>query len=312
MRQGRGERTRKRKGRQVAFVTYKKHPQITDDDLLAANALAQLGIEAVGIPWDGAGVDWSQFDAVVLRSCWDYFHHPREFFLWIDSLNNQGVNLLNDHSTVRWNAEKTYLADLMAAGVRIIPTVYAEQYSNASIRGILSAQGWERAAMKPTISGTSLHTWVSGPMDARTSLRDDQQKLDSLLRERSMMLQEYVPEIETLGELSLIYFGGEFSHAVRKVPRTGDFRVQHDFGGSWNAVEPNENIKNQADAVLRASGRSSVYARVDGVQREDTLLLMELEMIEPHLFLAPDPDAPQRFAQAVARRVSNYAAASKP
>ncbi len=307
-------------GRQVAFVTYKEHPEITDDDSLAANALEQLGIEAVGIAWDEAGVDWTRFDAVVLRSCWDYFHHPRRFFSWIDSLKDQGVNLLNDHATVRWNAEKTYLADLRTAGVTIVPTVYAEQYSNASIREILNEQGWERAAVKPTISGTSLHTWVSGPIDAVSSLRDDQKKLDSLLRERSMMLQEYLPEIETTGELSLIYFGGEYSHAVRKVPRMGDFRVQDDFGGTWNAVEPNEIIKAQADAVLRASGRASVgtsartsvYARVDGVQRGETFLLMELEMIEPHLFLAAHPAAAERFAQAVTSRVSNHAAASRP
>ena len=303
-------------GRQVAFVTYKKHPEITDDDSLAANALAQLGIDAVGIAWDKAGVDWTRFDAVVLRSCWDYFHHPTRFLSWIDSLDDQGVNLLNDHATVRWNAEKTYLADLMTAGVKIVPTVYAEQNSNASISQILNEQGWERAAVKPTISATSLHTWVSGPIDAATSLRDDQQKLDSLLRERGMMLQEYLPEIETTGELSLIYFGGEYSHAVRKVPRMGDFRVQDDFGGTWNAVEPKEIIKAQADAVLRASARTSarnsVHARVDGVQRGETFLLMELEMIEPHLFLGAHPAAAERFAQAVASRVSNHAAASRP
>ncbi len=291
--------------RQVAFVTYEKNPEITDDDSLAANALAQSGIGAVGIPWDRAGVAWSRFDAVVLRSCWDYFHHPARFLSWIASLNDQGVTLLNDHATVRWNADKTYLADLSAAGVSTVPTVYADRHSKTLIRRVLSEQGWQRAVIKPTISGTSLHTWVCDPIGKESALSEDQEKLDALVAERNMMLQEYLPEIETQGELSLIYFEGEYSHAVRKVPRAGDFRVQNDFGGTSSAVTPKETTRLQAEEIVRASGRDAVYARVDGVERGDAFLLMELEMIEPHLFLAADPTAAGRFALAIARRLGN-------
>ncbi len=296
--------------RQVAFVTYEKHPEITHDDSLAANALAKSGINVVGIPWDKAGVEWSRFDAVVLRSCWDYFHHPERFLSWIDSLNDQGVILLNDHATVRWNAEKTYLSDLNAAGVKIVPTVYADRHSNASIRRILSEQGWQRAVVKPTISGTSLHTWISGPIGTDSTLHEDQEKLDTLLAQRNMMLQDYLPEIETDGELSLIYFEGDYSHAVRKVPRAGDFRVQNDFGGTSSAVTPKETTRLQADDIMRLSARDSVYARVDGVERGETFLLMELEMIEPHLFLEAHPAAAGRFAQAIAKRVDSRIAQS--
>lgn len=285
--------------RTIAFVTYRERPEVTADDALAIPALAGFNIDVAGIPWDQENINWTNFDAVVFRSCWDYFHRPEQFLSWIAHLHSQGVNLLNEHDIVRWNAEKTYLKDLMAAGASVVPTVYAAKGHSILIADVLREQGWQRAAIKPTVSGTSLHTWVSSP----AAWDHDQHRLDDLLKERNMMLQEYLPEIETEGELSLIYFDSKFSHAVRKVPQFGDFRVQNDFGGTWAAVSPDTDIQRQADEILRVSGRDSVYARVDGVIREGTFLLMELEMIEPHLFLESNPAAPLRFSRAIQKRL---------
>jgi glutathione synthase/RimK-type ligase-like ATP-grasp enzyme len=285
--------------RTIAFVTYRERPEVTADDAFAVRALVSLGIDVVGIPWDQENIDWGEFEAVVLRSCWDYFHRPSQFLSWIDRLHSQGINLLNEHDIVRWNAEKTYLKDLMRAGAPVVPTVYAAKDQRSLIADVLREQGWERAAIKPTVSGTSLHTWVSSP----ATEGQDQQRLDELLKERGMMLQKYLPEIETEGELSLIYFDSEFSHAIRKVPRPGDFRVQSDFGGTWTSVNPDRDVLRQADEVVRVSGRDSVYARVDGVIHEGKFLLMELEMIEPDLFLESNAEAPMRFARAIQGRL---------
>jgi glutathione synthase/RimK-type ligase-like ATP-grasp enzyme len=285
--------------RTIAFVTYRERPEVTSGDALAKRALARFDIDVVGIPWDQENVNWGGFEAVVLRSCWDYFHRPAQFLSWIDRLHKQGVKLLNEHGIVRWNAEKTYLRDLMHAGASVVPTVYATEDQRISIADVLREQGWERAAIKPTVSGTSLHTWVSSP----ATQGHDQYRLDGLLKERGMMLQKYLPEIETEGELSLIYFDSEFSHAIRKVPRPGDFRVQSDFGGTWASVNPDKDVLGQADEIMRVSGRDSVYARVDGVIHEGSFLLMELEVIEPDLFLESNPEAPMRFAWAIQGRL---------
>src|SRR5664279_1898726 len=283
----------------VAFVTYQKHPEITPDDALAKTALAGFDIDTVGIPWDQPNVHWPDFDAVIVRSCWDYVDCPALFRSWIEDLQRRHVLLLNQPSILLWNTDKTYLKDLRDSGVAIIPTVYAARDNKIAIIEVLARQHWVRAVIKPTISGTSFHTWVT----SSTTIEDDQRRLDILLTERSMMLQEYLPEIETDGELSLIYFDGQYSHSVRKVPRTGDFRVQSDFGGQSNAVQPDPAIRIQADQILRAAARDFVYARVDGVIRNRRFLLMELEMVEPHLFLETDIAAPQRFACAIAKRL---------
>jgi len=263
---------------------------MTADDALAKKALAESDIDVVGIPWDQNGIDWTV-----------------QFLAWMETLYSKGVNLINDYTILRWNAEKTYLRDLLAAGVTVVPTVYALQGCNISIVDILEQQAWQRAAIKPTISGTSLHTWVSSP----ATIDYDQRRLEGLLEERNMMLQKYLPEIETEGEISMIYFDGKFSHAVRKMPKLGDFRVQSDFGGTWTAVSPDDDILRRGREILRASGHDSVYARIDGVVHEGAFLLMELEMIEPHLFLESDEAAPDRFAHAIRKRLRHRKTGSK-
>ena len=285
--------------RKIAFATQQKQAEITADDALAATALAKFGIDVIAVPWDQGGIDWAGFEAVVLRSCWNYIHQPREFVLWIEMLERKEVRLINDGETVRWNMEKTYLKELVEAGVAVVPTVYAPQGSVLSIGEVLEQNGWARAVIKPTISGTALHTWVS----SRGSLKEDQRRLDTLLERRSMMLQKYLPEVETEGEWSLIYFHGKYSHAVMKVPRRGDFRVQNDFGGSEQARTPELSIQQQAEEILGVRGRDSAYARVDGVIHEGRFLLMELELIEPVLFLGSNPEAAERFAATIEKSI---------
>ena len=293
--------------RQIAFATQQKQREITADDALAAAALAKFGIDVIGVPWDEDGIEWTGFEAVVLRSCWNYIHHPREFVSWIEMLERKEVRLVNDCQTVRWNMEKTYLKDLVDAGVEVVPTVYAPQGTRISIGEVLKQHGWARAVIKPTISGTALHTWVC----SQANLEEDQRQLDTLLEKRSMMLQKYLPEVETDGEWSLIYFQGQYSHAVIKVPREGDFRVQNDFGGSEQAMSPALFIRRRAEEILGVRGRDSVYARVDVVVNEGRFLLMELELIEPVLFLGSDPEAAERFAVAIEKSVRTRMAKEK-
>jgi glutathione synthase/RimK-type ligase-like ATP-grasp enzyme len=288
---------------QIAFVTSRRRREPTEDDALAAVALAERGARVIGVPWDEPGVDWRAFDLVLLRSCWDYHQRPAEFLAWTLSLERAAVNLWNPPALVRWNADKRYLLELATKGANVAPTEYVSRAM--SLAAILSQRGWHEAVVKPAVSASAWRTWRTS---ARTADRD-QQHLDEVLAGGTALVQEFVPEVERYGEWSLVFLDGWFSHAALKVPAPGDFRVQEELGGSVRVVGVPEGLVAAAAATLRMVGETT-YARVDGVGRPSGFQLMELELIEPCLFFATDRAAPGRMADAIFRRLRLTAAAS--
>lgn len=279
----------------IAFVTYAALPQLARDDQLAIPHLAARGFYVEPAVWD-APADWQRYRAVVLRSCWDYHLRPAEFAAWVERLARLGVPLWNPPAAVRWNTEKGYLRDLAAHGVAVPPTAWLAPGAAPSLTALLRERGWARAVVKPTISATAHNTWVTTPATAAA----DQSRLAAQLADSAVMVQEFVPEVVKQGEWSLMFFGGRFSHAVLKQARPGDFRVQDDFGGTAVLAQPAPALIDQAQQVLGCVAGPLLYARVDAVERAGRLLLIELELIEPSLFLAESPEAPARFAQALA------------
>lgn len=281
--------------RRVAFVTCRKIPHLTEDDQLAAAELCLRGIQVAPAIWDTAH-DWRSFAAVILRSCWDYHLRPAEFLAWVAARESEGTRLWNPAATVRWNAEKTYLRDLQQRGVRVVPTEWVAQGTRPDLAEILRMRNWPRAVLKPAISATAHKTHVIEPSRAEQA----QPLLEDILRSSGALVQEFLP-MEQCGEWSLLYYGGKFSHAVLKFPRPGDFRVQHDFGGTARVLEPPQEILRQVEGLLDIEGRTCLYARVDGVARHGQFELMELEFIEPALYFAEHSAAPARFAAAIER-----------
>jgi len=279
--------------RRVAFVTCEKIPQLTEDDQLAAAELRRRGITVEPVIWNRSA-GWHNFDAVILRSCWDYHLHPKEFLAWAAARQHDGTLLWNPAATVRWNADKSYLQDLQHRGVRVVPTEWIAQGARANLSEILRRRAWSRAVIKPAISATAYRTHAVERGQAAAA----QVHLDEILREGGALVQEFVP-MEECGEWSFLFYGGEFSHAVLKLPRAGDFRVQHDFGGTAQTLPPVPEILQQVEHILEVAGRTCLYARVDGVARNGRFALMELELIEPALYFADHPEAPTRFAAAV-------------
>lgn len=280
----------------VAFVTYRKAPNLTADDALALAPLKQVDITAIPTVWDDPQVDWNTFDAVVMRSCWDYHHKPREFRRWIDHLEELKIAVWNPAEILRWNMDKTYLRELAVKGVAIPPTVWIETGSSADLRALLPANGFEQAVIKPTISATAYQTF-------RTSLSTvhrDQSKLDAILRASGAMVQQFVDAVMRNGEWSFLFFGGKFSHAALKRPHDGDFRVQSDFGGTSHRLKPSPALIQQAEAIVRLIDQPLLYARVDGFDLDGKFVLLELELLEPALFLEMDGSAPNRLAAALA------------
>jgi glutathione synthase/RimK-type ligase-like ATP-grasp enzyme len=280
----------------VALVTCAAHPQLSPDDRLLLPALAEAGYEPVPCLWDDAAEPWASHAAVVVRSCWDYHHRPREFHAWLDRLADLGARVFNPVPLLRWNADKRYLRDLAEAGIEVIPTAWVAERDESSLADLAGARGWRHVVVKPSVSATAFETWRAGP----EVTSDDEQRFRRLTGERPALVQPYLPDIER-GELSLVFLGGEYSHAVLKRPRPGDFRVQSDFGGTVEPVRPEEYVVAAASRVLAAAPGATLYARVDLCLVDGRAQLMELELLEPALFFAHEAGAAARFVEALAR-----------
>ena len=284
----------------LAIATSALVPGIHPDDLHLAASLQALAIEPVACVWNDPAVDWSRYDAVLIRSTWDYFQHYAAFVAWLRQLP---VPTINPNALLRWNSDKRYLPALAAQGIDIIPTRIVP---GTELRQALANRHGQEVVVKPTVSGTAWHTARGVIGDAAFDIAVAQ-----LPPAFDYLVQPFVPEVVSDGEWSLLFFGGEYSHAVIKRPATGDYRVQSDFGGTAAAVEPDPTLIASAQRALSAVtalGYTDIaYARVDGVIVDGRFLLMELEMIEPFLHLGQRPDAAERFASHLRGRLERGA-----
>lgn len=280
----------------IALATSSKYSNLTDDDRLLLAPLAERGIEAESAVWNDSAHNWSANAAVVIRSCWDYHLHPEKFLRWIADLETQNIPIFNRAPLIFWNANKKYLRELEAKGVAIVPTFWAEGSDALVLKDKLHELGWAKAVVKPRISATAYRTQLVTANDVATA----QTLFDDLRRGPGVMLQKFMDGIVREGEWSVIFFAGDFSHAVLKKPRPGDFRVQNDFGGTAQLGDPPAHVLSAATRAIQAVA-PTLYARVDGVVDEGTFRLMELELIEPALFLADHPQASDRLADAIAK-----------
>jgi glutathione synthase/RimK-type ligase-like ATP-grasp enzyme len=287
--------------RKVAFVTYSGLPRLTEDDRLAIAPLRERGAEVQAILWDAPDVRWEEFDSVVLRSCWEYHLRVEEFRAWIERLERQGVPLWNPPQVVRSNIDKGYLKDLAQKGVAVAPSVWLEKGGGVNLEAVLREHDWEQAVVKPTISMTAFKTWITHPARAGR----DEAAVQEMLKSSGVMIQRFVREVQTKGEWSFIFFRKEYSHGVLKRAKPGDFRVQDDFGGYLEETLPSGSLVEQAQRIVNLTEEPLLYARVDAVDVKGTLLLMELELIDPVLFLSDDEHAPQRFADAIMSTVQH-------
>lgn len=280
--------------KRIAFATCRDLPTLAADERLVSEALARDGVAVAAAVWDDPLVRWEQYDAVVVRSTWDYHLRPDQFAAWIDRLEAARVPLWNPAPLLRWNLNKRYLADLAGRGLPVVPTAFLPAGAPANLAAILAEHGWEKAVVKPAVSASSHTTWCTTAAKAAA----DQGQFEAMLRQGDLLIQRYLPEILSAGEWSFIFLGGTYSHAVIKRPRQGDFRVQSAFGGTCEPENPPHLLMAQAERVVKAIDGPWLYARVDGVEVDGDLRLMELELIEPALFLTSDARGVECFARA--------------
>ena len=280
--------------REIAFATCENYPELTEDDRLMIAQLHPLGVRVKPLIWNADGAH-NYHGTIIIRSCWDYHFQPAQFLRWVKETEKTGTSLWNPARVIEWNMDKMYLSDLAAKGVVIPDTVWLERHTEAGLSEVLAARGWRQAVVKPRVSATAFRTWVTSPEKAAS----EQEAFIEVLSATGAMVQQFVPEVQTRGEWSLIFFGGRYSHAVLKRPKSGDFRVQEEYGGSSEAAVPSTALIEQASRIIDLIEDKLLFTRVDGVEVDGKFCLMELELIEPLLFLSHDPRAPQRFAQAI-------------
>lgn len=313
--------TRSNASHLIALATDGRTTDLAPDDAVALTALANRNLAPVeAVAWDAPHVEWSRYHAVLIRSTWDYHLRLDAFLDWAQNVEAAGVALWNPAAVIRWNADKRYLREIERAGVPVVPTRWIHRGTQGEGGSVLRDTGWRRVVVKPSVSATAFRTSVT---DAR-SVDADPELLAGVLAQGDAMLQPFLPEVCETGEWSFMYFATRdgdlgFSHAVLKRPAAGDFRVQDQFGGVAVAARPPDALVHQATeaaaAVARAAPGPLLYARIDGVESggdhapPGTFLLMEAELIEPVLFLGAEPDAANRFAAAIARRVDHAGAA---
>ena len=285
--------------RRCAFLTLDDASAYVIDDDHAHEPLRALGWTVDSVPWRRAADSAADYDAVVIRSTYDYVTAPEEFIAALSAIARTGVPLHNSLELVRWNHHKTYLPDLESRGVPIVPTLL-RRLRAGEMPGFFDELGRDELVIKPLIGANASGAYR---LD-RESLPRKAFEVEAFYAGREAMVQPFVPSVVTDGEYSLVYFDGELSHALLKTPRAADFRVQEEHGGRIRRVDATHALRAAADRVMRSLDETPLYARVDLVHAGDgdEYWLMELELIEPSLYLRVDPHAPMRLARAIDRR----------
>ncbi|MBK8517586.1 MAG: hypothetical protein IPL55_15240 [Saprospiraceae bacterium] len=278
----------------IALLTCQDFPDLTVSDQQLIPELFKLGIVADVAIWDDPDINWKKYDALVFRNTWDYFIKEDLFFKWIKMLIHNDIKTFNPLKVIVKNAHKFYLKEMEASGIKIIPSIFISKKSDRTYKDIIPFD-WDKAVIKPAISAGSYLTELFD-----ISIIDDVQKrYMDIGRDRDLIIQKFVPQIQIEGEISMVYFNKKFSHSVLKTPKKGDFRIQSQFGGKYMSFNPSEDVLGSAQCIINCIQEELLYARVDGVLVDSVFHLMELELIEPDLYVDYMPGALKSFSETI-------------
>ncbi|WP_191859897.1 ATP-grasp domain-containing protein [Hanstruepera ponticola] len=269
------------------------------EDFLVQDALNKQGLKTLRLAWDDDNFNWSETKAVLFRTTWDYFDRFNEFSKWLTQVS-EVTTLFNSENIIRWNLDKHYLLDLEKAGVRIAKTHFIETGTSITLVQLHEQLNWEETVLKPCISGAARHTYKLN----KNNLSEHESIFKALITQESMMLQPFQHNIVSEGELSLMVFNGQFTHAVLKKAKDGDFRVQDDFGGTVHGYVPSKEEIAFAQNAVKACPELPIYARVDiFTDNQGQIALSELELIEPELWFRNHPKAADVLARSLKAKI---------
>lgn len=290
----------------IALPTCADLPAWEVDDTHLHRALDNRGCQVARPVWDDNSVDWGMFHACLVRTTWDWPEKRRAFVTWAEYVSGR-TPLFNPAPVIRWATNKRYLRQLAKLGLPTIPTVWLQAGHPADVAAIVAEHGWQVALLKPAF-GSSSRATLRFEATAH-AMSAAQSHLDRMLPTESMLLQPYLESVETSGELSIVFIDGCFSHAVRRRPASGDYRVQEDFGGSDEPSYVGNHevtLARRCIAIAAPNGHPLLYSRVDFLQDNDGCLrLNELELADPTLFFRHAPQAAETLAAALTRRIAD-------
>ena len=271
------------------------------EDQLVIEALVKQGLSVTRKSWDDPSFDWSTTKYALFRTTWDYFDRYAEFSKWLETVSKQ-TQFINSKNLIYWNIDKHYLQDLSKVGINIPKTVFLEQGSKTSLHNAIANAKANHGftantyILKPCVSGAARHTYKI----QENEIENHEVIFKKLVATEAMMLQEFQKNIVSKGEISMMVFNGEFTHAVLKVAKAGDFRVQDDFGGTVHDYVPNKEQIAFAKSVVKAAPEYPIYARVDIFKDNNgNWALAELEIFEPELWFRLHPKAANILARAI-------------
>lgn len=268
---------------------------VLTEDKLVQEALEKKGLTVFRTNWDNPDFDWSSTRFILFRTTWDYFDRYDEFSTWLKQVEKV-TQLINPSELIEWNIDKHYLQDLQMKGIHIPPTIFIETKDSRSLSEILNETNWKEIILKPVISGAARHTYRF----KKNETQDFENIFVELIQNESMIVQEFQEQIISKGEVAMMVFGGKYSHAVLKKAKSGDFRVQDDFGGTLHDYIPTADEIRMAEQCVKSCPVEPVYARVDILwDNQDNPVLGELELIEPELWFRRDADASDKLATAI-------------
>ena len=289
--------------KKVAYLTMEDMGDFVTDFHLSVEPMAALGWQVETVAWR-ANADWNAFDAVYICTPWDYPDYLPQFLDVLVNIESSQALLINDLSLVHWTMEKTYLRDIEQRGGDIVPSTWYEGIESANPAEFFADHQVDRVVIKPTVGANAKDTFVlADPVDEETL-----KMLRQVYWGRAFFVQPFIEAIQTEGEYSLFFFNGEYSHAILKTPKAGDFRVQEEHGADIKTVQPSSVLLDAAHDLFASIEPLPTYGRGDWVQGPDgRYLLMELELIEPSLYLRTDSGAAARFARAFDERFQIFA-----
>ena len=277
----------------IALLTCANWPGIQEKERAMAQEFSPH-IQADVVVWNDPQVNFSDYQCLIFRTIWDYFEHPDAFTAWLDKIAQLGIKTINPISAIRRNQHKFYLKNLQDLAVAIIPTIFIQKNSGLDLKKLIPER-WQKVIIKPAVSGGAYLTRLF----ERSEMASVVDEYGPIAAERDLLIQPFMPEIQEQGEISLLFFGGKFSHAVLKRPSAGEFRVQSQFGGNYTALNVSDELLATAQKIIAAFGGELIYARVDGIIADGKFLLMELELIEPDLYLDYANGAKERYIAAL-------------
>lgn len=297
----------KKENREIVFVTCRDHPNGVEDDFLVAPHLEEADYSLRAVSWDEPDFNWAEPRLIVMRSPWDYFQRFGQFLRWLDQLEACNPRVWNPIPLLRSNVHKSYLKRLESEGISIVPTEWCTYHGSVELLSQIHAAAKIHSkespegefVIKPVVSANAALTH-RGSLQALTPEKIDEWKIP---RGMELMIQPFLNEIQAEGEWSFVFFNGRFSHSILKSPNASDFRVQPVHGGSSRGIRADASMIASAENALKKIGPSTLYARVDMIRRQGRMLLGELELTEPSLFLATHPDSARRFSDAILSRI---------